>query len=643
MHRRSWSIRTALSLAIGLLIVVIFVLVVRDIASEWRKEQHIHSLREATLLSDGIFDATETISIERDLAFSALYLTDKDMLADFKIRLQKNRQKVDEIFTTSMQDLKRYQFDNLAGDLGKVEAQFTAMQKLRQDIDNALDMPIEQRDSALSQRWFDSVTSMIADMQNVWTDYSDRYTDIDPAMNMQMRFKYVLSLITEYSGRQRSLIGRLLAENVDPTPAEQADLLRWAGSAEILWKTSGALAHEGGLTPAITPYLDDAKSHYFTISDMVHDIFYIPGAHARPYPISAEFWLDLATEANDSLYALKDAALVQSRDYVEQLEKQARQSILYHAIFLLLTMGLCFYTLWVIIYRVIRPINVMADALLAAAEGRPVTLSIQVDKRSDEIGKLAQALHASQQNADEIRHYAAALERSNEELNEVAHIASHDLKEPLRGLHRHAEFLLEDNKDKLGAESIKRLDRVMYLSERLERLTGDLLYYSRLGRQEMMIGSADLNIMIADIRQTLDVFLAERHAHIEVPYLLPKTNCDATRITEVFRNLITNAIKYNDAIRKTVTVGYHDRRAAPDGTVFSDVFFVRDNGRGIAPEFHNEIFRIFKRLQGNTDSKEEGTGVGLTFVKKIIERHGGTIWLESGIGKGTVFYFTLKG
>jgi len=636
MRRHTWSIRTVLALAIGLLVVIIFLLEARDIGTEWHKEQRIRSLQEATLLSDRIFDATETISIERDLAFSILFTSDKTILADFTMRLQKNREKVDQIFAASMQELKNYQFDNLAADLSKVETQFIELQKLRGDIDAALTLPPEKRDLALPRRWFDAATAVITGMQQVWMDFSGHYIDIDPAMSMQMRFKYILGLITEYTGRQRSLIGRLLAENVDPTPAEQADLLRWAGSTDTVWQISGTLAVEGGLTPAITPYLEDAKSHYSTLGDMVHGIFYVPGAHARPYPINVDFWLDLATQANDSLYALKDAALDQSRAYVAKLEAQARQSIFYHAAFLLLTLGLCFYTLWVILFRVIKPINVMANALVDATAGKSVSAPIAMDERGDEIGKLAQALHILQQNV-------VALERSNSELNEFAHIASHDLKEPLRGLHRHAEFLIEDNKGKLGQESIRRLGRVKYLSERLERLTGDLLYYSRLGNQELAVRPADLNAVIAGIRKALDIFLVERGAHIEIPQPLPVVTCDATRVTEVFQNLITNAVKYNGAREKIVEIGFVDKKAMPNGAMRHDVYFVKDNGRGIAPEFHNEIFRIFKRLPNETDTKEEGTGVGLTFVKKIIERHGGAIWLESEQGKGTVFYFTLKG
>jgi two-component system sensor kinase FixL len=121
---------------------------------------------------------------------------------------------------------------------------------------------------------------------------------------------------------------------------------------------------------------------------------------------------------------------------------------------------------------------------------------------------------------------------------------------------------------------------------------------------------------------------------------LPVVTCDKPRITEVFRNLITNAIKYNDKPQKTVEIGYIEKMETKNG-IEEQVFYVRDNGIGIEKEFFEEIFRIFKRLNEEDDDKK-GTGVGLTFVRKIIDRHGGSIWVESEFGKNTTFYFTLK-
>jgi PAS domain S-box-containing protein len=236
--------------------------------------------------------------------------------------------------------------------------------------------------------------------------------------------------------------------------------------------------------------------------------------------------------------------------------------------------------------------------------------------------------------------YTWELERSNQELNDFAYIASHDLKEPLRGLFNHATFLMEDYKDKLDDDGIRRLNRLSQLTRRMEQLINDLLYYSRLGRTELAIRETDPNTIVNEIKQMFDSSMPDHRATITIPHKMPVVVCDKPRITEVFRNLITNAIKYNDKPERKIEIGFIPEINTRNG-IEKNVFYVKDNGNGIAEEFHQDIFRIFKRLHSSSRDKEESTGVGLTFVKKIIERHNGHIWLESEPQKGSTFYFTL--
>jgi PAS domain S-box-containing protein len=270
------------------------------------------------------------------------------------------------------------------------------------------------------------------------------------------------------------------------------------------------------------------------------------------------------------------------------------------------------------------PIEIMLSPL-RSAEGVLVTAAIRdISLRKE---------------ARDLRRHVEALERSNKDLEDFAHIASHDLKEPLRGIANHARFLLEDYRERLPQEGVNRLLRLGYLSRRMEELINDLLYFSRLGHQELAIQSTDLNAVIGDINAMSEMTLRERNATIVIPRELPRMLCDKTRITEVFRNLIINAIKYNDNAIKRVEIGYCDEARRNDG-VERNVFYVKDNGIGIDVEFHEEIFRIFKRLN-DEDEDKKGTGIGLTLVRKIVERHGGRIWLKSAPAEGATFYFTI--
>jgi len=284
-------------------------------------------------------------------------------------------------------------------------------------------------------------------------------------------------------------------------------------------------------------------------------------------------------------------------------------------------------------------VKLIPQALLLPS---PAQLAKVNEELNDANRQLAVLYKQSQESGQtQLLNYTKALELSNQELDEFAYIASHDLKEPLRGLHNHASFLLEDYQDKLDKDGVQRLQRLGQLSQRMEQLVDDLLYFSRLGRTDLAIQETDPNRIISEIEQMMETFLKERNAHIVVPRPMPRIVCDKPRITEVFRNLITNAVKYNDKKERIVEVGFLESVDASHGNE-SNVFYVKDNGIGIEQEFYDEIFRIFKRLQNPVSGEETGTGAGLTFVKKIIDRHKGRIWLESKPGKCTTFYFTLR-
>jgi PAS domain S-box-containing protein len=230
-----------------------------------------------------------------------------------------------------------------------------------------------------------------------------------------------------------------------------------------------------------------------------------------------------------------------------------------------------------------------------------------------------------------------ALERSNAELDDFAYIVSHDLKEPLRSIHSFASFLLEDYRDRLDNEGRSHLDIVMQSSRRMANLLDDLLIYSRVGRTELAMQPTNLGRVVARVVEDFESLLTRSNAVVTVDPDLPTVSCDNVRIGAVFRNLIENAVKYNDAEEKQVEVGWRPTHGSENG---SPVVFVRDNGIGIREKHQSIVFKIFKRLHGR-DKYGGGTGAGLTIVSKIIARHGGRVWVESEFGKGSTFCFTF--
>lgn len=254
----------------------------------------------------------------------------------------------------------------------------------------------------------------------------------------------------------------------------------------------------------------------------------------------------------------------------------------------------------------------------------------RVEKRTRE---LQQELGERRRAEGELAHRNEELRQSNKELDDFAYIASHDLKEPLRGIHNFSVFLLEDYADKLDDEGRSKLETLTRLSRRMEALIDSLLHFSRVGRVDLAIDRVDLNEILAEVLDSVGINLRELGVEVRIPRPLPVVRCDRARVGEIFYNLIVNAMKYNDKPGKWIEIGCQDRRPP--------VFYVRDNGIGIPEKHLDSIFRIFKRLHSR-DKFGGGTGAGLTIVKKIVERHNGGIWVESNAGEGTTFYFTLE-
>ncbi|MDB9375028.1 sensor histidine kinase [Nodularia sphaerocarpa] len=238
--------------------------------------------------------------------------------------------------------------------------------------------------------------------------------------------------------------------------------------------------------------------------------------------------------------------------------------------------------------------------------------------------------------ADELAQLNIELERSNNELDAFAYIASHDLKEPLRGIHNYSNFLIEDYGEIINEEGKNKLKTLIRLTQRMEDLIDSLLHFSRLGRVDLSMQETDLNSIVNRSLDLLSARVDDMKVDIQIPRPLPTVYCDRIQLGEVFNNLIANAIKYNDKAEKCIEIGYIDEPPLPM------TFYVRDNGIGIRDKHFDAIFRIFKRLHGPS-KYGGGTGAGLTIAKKIVERHGGKIWVDSTYGEGSTFYFTLQG
>jgi PAS domain S-box-containing protein len=230
-----------------------------------------------------------------------------------------------------------------------------------------------------------------------------------------------------------------------------------------------------------------------------------------------------------------------------------------------------------------------------------------------------------------LQHAMEELARSNSELQQFAYVASHDLQEPLRMVASFSQLLEKRYKDKLGKEADEFIGFVVDGANRMQLLINDLLQYSRVGTRGRPFESIDMNVILGQAITNLRIAIEESKAIITNTEL-PVVVADETQMTQLMQNLIGNAIKFSKESYPNIHIAAHQEQ---DEWVFS----VKDNGIGISPEYYERIFIIFQRLHNRTEYS--GTGIGLAICKRIIDRHGGKIWVTSEPENGSTFYFTI--
>ena len=233
---------------------------------------------------------------------------------------------------------------------------------------------------------------------------------------------------------------------------------------------------------------------------------------------------------------------------------------------------------------------------------------------------------------ERMKQQAEELKRSNAELEQFAYVASHDLQEPLRMVASYTGLLKRRYRGKLDADADEFIDYTMDGVNRMRALISDLLTYSRAGREDKPSHPTDSRAAVESALANLQAAVAERNALVVLGEL-PNVMANPVQLSQVFQNLIGNGLKFSRQDRPEITVG-----AERHGAEWT--FSVQDNGIGIDPEYRERIFLIFQRLHKRDEYP--GTGIGLAICKKIIERHGGRIWVESEAGKGANFRFTLR-
>lgn len=233
---------------------------------------------------------------------------------------------------------------------------------------------------------------------------------------------------------------------------------------------------------------------------------------------------------------------------------------------------------------------------------------------------------------ERLEHKLAELEAAYEEIESFSYSVSHDLKAPLRAVSGFSQLLLRDYSGRLDGKGRELLDMVMKSSQKMDHLIEEVLNHSRLGRMKIYPADIDMEGLARSVLQEFGAAIRERGVRVNVK-TLPPSRGETVLIRQVFHNLISNSVKFTSRTR------YPEIEVGGYKTEKENVYYVRDNGAGFDSGHSNRLFNIFQRL--HTESEFEGTGVGLSIVKRIVLRHGGRVWAEGESGKGATFYFTI--
>ncbi len=279
-------------------------------------------------------------------------------------------------------------------------------------------------------------------------------------------------------------------------------------------------------------------------------------------------------------------------------------------------------------------IGVLVDgfnSMLAQIEARERALKAAHGELEARVFDLQREVAERQRAEAGLAKQTLELQRSNAELEQFAYVASHDLQEPLRMVSSYTQLLAKRYKAKLDGDAIEFIEFAVDGVKRMQTLIKDLLEFSRVGTRGKEFAPVSSEAAAQLACRNLEATIKDRGADVTLS-ALPVVMADQGQLVQLFQNLIGNAMKYC----KEPTPKVHLSWQAQDGRC---EFAIKDNGIGIAPEFAERIFVLFQRLHGK--GEYDGTGIGLAVCKKIVERHGGRIWVESGAGQGSTFKFTL--